>query len=514
MKTNRAFAFAAAVALLAASAGAAELGWTAGPMSADGSTIRTDGTLLYAYSVRGGTVGGVTFTSASDFANAVQVSASPAPTGYVFSDFQNAGASGDFGHMLEGGWYWGYNGAASGELSATVTLTGLTAGKTYLVQLVVHRTSNSTLVSANGSTPVHIHGTHDGVNYTYGGTIVGVFTATGATADVVVTYSAASSGMRPLNAIQVRDLGGGQGGGATVVAPSIGSASATTNGTTATIALSGLVMGTDDEGVAASSYSVSYSLTNAPAVTALSNQSGATASFDIANLADGNYSCEVTITTDKGKTATKSVSFTIGTSGQGGGGGDIVPVADGWTAVALGSTSASIRTDGTLKYAYAFGNYTANGVPFVGSNGLINNADCVVWEATGGAQSFGSSAPSDTESDGYKNLLENGWWANAKKRPIQLNNLESGKRYLVQIIGFRKNYTTQTATAPDGKQTIKFDGEGWEYGGSLVGIFTASGTSQEFLIDYVGQACINAIQVRELSAEPDPSSKPLVIAVE
>ncbi len=508
MKTNRAFASAAAAALLAASAGAAELGWTAGPMSADGSTIRTDGTLVYAYSVQGGTVGGVTFARTPNFADAVLVSASPAPTGYVFSDFQNAGASGDFGHMLEGGWYWGYNGAASGELSATVTLTGLTAGKTYLVQLVVHRTSNSTLVSANGSTPVHIHGTHDGVNYTYGGTIVGVFTATGATADVVVTYSAASSGMRPLNAIQVRDLGGGQGGGATVVAPSIGSASATTNGTTATIALSGIVMGTDDEGTSATSYAVSYSLTNAPAVAALSNQSGATASFDIANLADGNYTCEVTITTDKSKTATASVSFTIGTSGQGGGGES---AEDGWTAVAMGATSASIRTDGTLKYAYAIGNYTANGVSFVGSNGLVNNADCVVWEATGGAQTFGSSAPSDTESGGYKSLLENGWWANAKDRTIQLNNLETGKKYLVQIIAFRKNYTTQTATAPGGGQTIRFDGEGWMYGGSLVGIFTASGASEVFTIQYAGQACINAIQVRELPVAP--SLKPAVITV-
>lgn len=184
----------------------AEQGWTSGPMSSTGDTIRTDGTLVYAYSVHGGTVGGVAFEGTSDFADVARISASPAPTGYVFSDFQNAGVDGAFGHMLEGGWYWGYNGAGAGELSATLTLTGLTAGKTYLVQLVVHRTSNSTLVSANGSTPVHIYGNHDGVNYTYGGSLVGVFAATGATANVVVTYSAASSGMRPLNAIQVREL--------------------------------------------------------------------------------------------------------------------------------------------------------------------------------------------------------------------------------------------------------------------------------------------------------------------
>ena len=504
MKTNRAFAFAAAAALLAASAGAAELGWTAGPMSADGSTIRTDGELVYAYSVQGGTVGGVTFARTPNFADAVLVSASPAPTGYVFSDFQNAGASGDFGHMLEGGWYWGYNGAASGELSATVTLTGLTAGKTYLVQLVVHRTSNSTLVSANGSTPVHIHGTHDGVNYTYGGTIVGVFTATGATADVVVTYSAASSGMRPLNAIQVRDLGGGQGGGATVVAPSIGSASATTNGTTATISLSGIVLGTDDEGVSATSYAVSYALNNAAAVTALSNQSGATASFDIANLADGSYACAVAITTDKGKTASASVSFTIGTSGQGGG----ESAEDGWTAVALGATSASIRTDGTLVYAYAYGNHTVNGVAFVdeGADG-VDNGNCTVTITHGSS----TTPPETTESGDYRNLLGKGWYASAADRTVTLKNLTAGKRYMVQIIASRSDYTTQTATAPDGEATIRFGGTGWEYGGSLIGVFTAEAATKQFAIRYTGNSWLNAIQVRELPVAP--SSKPAVIIV-
>ncbi len=184
----------------------AELGWTAGPMSSTGDTIRTNGTLVYAYAVRDVTVGGVTFASTTSFGAPAMVSADPSPTGYVLSDFQNEGVSGGFGGMLESGWHWGQNGDPAAELVVTLTLTGLTAGNTYLVQLVSHRHSNSTLVSAEGSTPVHIYGTHDGVNYTYGGSIVGVFTATGATKDVVVTYSETSSGPRPLNAIQVREL--------------------------------------------------------------------------------------------------------------------------------------------------------------------------------------------------------------------------------------------------------------------------------------------------------------------
>ncbi len=196
-----------------------QVGWTVGPMSSDGSTIRTDGTLLYAYSSPGGTVGGVPFARAVSLGDASMVSASPASAGNSGGSFGDGGATGDFGNMLRDGWYW------TGEevpLSFTLTLSGLTAGHSYLVQLVSHRTSNSTTVSANGSTPVYIHGTHEGVDYTYGGSLVGVFTAAGPTADVTVTYPT-GTGNRPLNAIQVRDLGessgGGESGGGETVEP-------------------------------------------------------------------------------------------------------------------------------------------------------------------------------------------------------------------------------------------------------------------------------------------------------
>ena len=281
-----------------------------------------------------------------------------------------------------------------------------------------------------------------------------------------------------------------------VVAPSIGSAAASVVGSNATITLSGIVLGTDDEGAAATSYAVSYALNGGAAVAVLANQTAASASFQIADLADGSYTCEVTITTDKGKTATKSVSFAISTSGGGGGGS----AEEGWTGEAMGATSTAIRTDGTLKYAYAAGNYTVNGVAFSASSGLINTADCVVWEATTGAQSATPTPPSGIDDADYKNMLGHCWWANPKGRKIQLNNLESGKRYLVQIIAFNQTYTTQSATAPDGTTTVKFGGTGWEYGSSLVGVFTASGASEEFTIEYSGNACINAIQVRELGA--------------
>ena len=183
-----------------------------------------------------------------------------------------------------------------------------------------------------------------------------------------------------------------------------------------------------------------------------------------------------------------------------------------WTATPLTAGSTSIRTDGTLLYAYARGSYTANGVAFAGSNGIVNNANCVVWEATGGAGNAVSSPPSDTETGDYRNLLSNGWWANGKDRKIALKNLESGKRYLVQMVAFRSDYTTQSATAPDGTTVAKFAGTGWEYGGSLVCEFTAEATTEEFTISYSGQALLNGIQVRELPSAA-PAAKPAIITV-
>ena len=563
--------------------------WYASPLPTDDSAIRTDGTLEYAYAPAGCTVNGVAFAAAGN--NNANISGDIA---WPYSQTSGASApssvTGAYYELLNRCWW-----ANQGDKE--VTLKNLTAGRSYLVQVFGYR-------NYNGDSKAHVWIKESywdpnfikvyGDGWSCGGTLTGTFTATESTK----TFTIKSDGNYGINGIQVRDLG--DSGVPVVVLPKIGSVAVSTNGSTATISLSGVVMGTDDEGTNATSYAVSYRLGDAAAVQALTGQAGATASFDIANLADGeytcavsittdknktsaektvsfrigtppppvvapsigsaaasvvssnatislsdivlgtddegaaatsyavsyalnggtavaalanqtaasasfqiadladgSYTCEVTITTDKNKSATKAASFVVSTSGGGGGGGS---AEEGWTAEPLSATSASIRTDGTLKYAYAAGNYTVNGVAFIASSGLINNADCVVWEATTGAQSATPSPPSDIVEADYKNLLGHCWWASAKGRKIQLNNLEAGKQYLVQIIAFRQDFTTQSATAPDGMTTVKFGGTGWEYGSSLVGVFTASGTSEEFTIQYAGQACINAIQVRELGA--------------
>ena len=78
------------------------------------------------------------------------------------------------------------------------------------------------------------------------------------------------------------------------------------------------------------------------------------------------------------------------------------------------------------------------------------------------------------------------------------------------MIAFRDDYTTQTATAPDGVAVIHYGGTDWEYGGSLSAEFTADAATEEFTISYSGQALINAIQVRELPADA-PAKKGVVV---
>ena len=477
-----------------------QAGWTAGPMASDGSTIRTDGTLLYAYAGEEVSVGGVSFARAVTFSDASMVSASPASAGNSGGSFGDGGASGDFAAMLRNGWYWEGEGSS---LSFTLTLNGLTAGNDYLVQLVSHRTSNSTTISVNGSTPVHISGTQEGVNYNYGGYVVGVFTASAATASFTVTYPT-GTGNRPLNAIQVRDLGESSGGGGsgsggevTVVEPSIESASVTTNGTVATVFLSGIAMGTDDAGTNATSYSVSYSLTNAPAVTALSNQTGATASFSISDLADGSYTCAVTITTDKNKTATKAVSFTIATASQGGsGGGDPDPVPQvGWTVEALSASNETmLRTDGTLLYAYrgASTDKTLGDVTFQAGADLS-------------AASI-SFSPTFTDADanaGSSSLLGAAWnfGVDTSMGEIQLtlSGLTAGHAYLVQILA-RNSYGNAYITIGD-LPAVSIQNLNGSSGATVYGSFTAEGTSHVVVFKMGGSGAaryVSAIQVRDL----------------
>ena len=316
--------------------------WYASPLPTDDSAVRTDGTLKYAYAPAACTVNGVAFAAAGNSNAAISGDIS-----WPYSQTSGASApssvSGAYYELLNRCWW-----ANQGDKE--VTLKNLEAGRSYLVQIFGYRNYNG-----DGKAHVWIKESYWDPNFikvygdgwSCGGTLTGTFTAT----ETTKTFTITSDGNYGINGIQVRDLG--ESGVPVVVLPKIGSVSVSTNGSTATISLSGVVMGTDDEGTNATSYAVSYRLGDAAAVQALTGQAGATASFDIANLADGEYTCAVSITTDKNKTsAEKTVSFRIGTPPPPvvARGSAVVPFADGWTAARWGGRSdASDRRHASLR---------------------------------------------------------------------------------------------------------------------------------------------------------------------
>ena len=467
--------------------------WTSTLMDASGNSFSTEGTFVYGYVCNGGTINGIPFERSINLQsseNPPKISFSPNIDGFT-GDFMNEGVSGNFGLSLGNGWYWNWDGA--GTHTVTLTLSNLEGGKKYLVQFLAHNSwNNTTTVSANGCDPMHIHGDNE-ASGKYGALITGVFTASGATKDVTITYRG-GSGKMPFNAVQVREIsdgGSGGGDGPGPVDPEPTPVCALTIPTKTGLALQSVTT----NGVAVSAVGGSYTIVSNTQVTVNF------AAADGYEIVSGN---PVVFTITGAKTFVNA-DYPVVQATSGGGGDEPDPVLDaGWTATALGSTSASIRTDGTLVYAYAYGAYTVNGVTFIsGGAAGIDNANCTVNIT----HNSSTTPPADTESGDYKNLLGAGWYGYEGVRTVTLRNLTVGKKYLVQIIASRSDFATQSAKAPDGVTTIKFGGTGWEYGGSLTGVFTAEAATQEFMITYTGNSWINGIQVREIGesgGEPGP----------
>ena len=564
--------------------------WYASPLPTDDSAIRTDGTLKYAYAPSACTVNGVTFAAAGNDNAAISGDIS-----WPYSQTSGASApssiSGAYYELLNRCWW-----ANQGDKE--VTLKNLTPGHNYLVQIFGYRNYNSdskahVWIKESYWDPNFIKVYGDG--WSCGGALTGTFTATESTK----TFTITSDGNYGINAIQVRDLGesgvpivvqpkvgsvtattnetaatiflsgivlgtddagesansysvsyslnnaasvaalSGQTGAsaqftisgladgeytcavtittdknktsaaksvsfrigeppAPVIAPSIGSVSVSTNGTTATISLSGIEMGTDDAGVAATSYSVFYSLTNAPDVAALEGQSAATASFDISGLADGVYSCAVTIMTDANKTsAAKSVNFRIG---------EPPPMPVGWTSEPMDAAGAKFSTEGTLVYAYATQGQTVNGVAFTRALPLASTHGIAFTpEATG----FDGSLMNEDVSDiGYGLILGNGWtWTDSstdtKAVTLTLKNLTPGERYLVQILSHThwSDSMLVSANGCEAQHVYGSDEASGKYGALMTGTFTASAETQDVEILFSGSngdRPVNAVQVRNL----------------
>ena len=498
------------------SATTATTAWIVEPMSMNGDTIRTDGDLLYAHAPNDATVHGVAFKR-TPYIKDANFSVSPVEADPLWGGMLNEGLDpySGYAYLLGHAWYWD---RTVSNVAVEVTLTGLTPGNNYLVPIVSHsQWTRDMLISVNGTdpqpvgtkTPAEVQGYY--IPYRYGASVVGLFTAAEATQTFTIEWTGAT-GEHPLNALQVRDLGVAV---PVVVEPSIGAVSAAKDLSTAVVTLSGVVKGTDDECNPASFYDVSYVLTrNGEEVSSedpvLEDRTGSTAAFPLANLVDGDYECKVTITTDAGKSASKSVSFTIGST----------PFE--WKTVPTEPDGSTICTNGARVWAYCRGpnggQVTANGVSFTSYETLTNLPPTVELP-------FSISANLDRDaddwgdeglSDGLGKILDNAFYADSDgTRTFKLEGLAPGHSYLVQLI-MHKSGSGAKAYAPlDVADYVQFGDAGgadadWTYGGSLIGTFLAESADYTFTVKYDGGfAALNAIQLRDLGVtvptEADPS---------
>ena len=466
-----------------------ESGWTAEPMDSVGAKFSTQGELKYAYATQGVTVNGVSFTRQITLADSDSIAFSPAD--YAFGGaFMNEGASGGFGLLLGNGWYWKEDGVTA--RTVTLTLKNLTSGKKYLVQILSHTMWNNNLVvSAGGCAPRHVHGS-DEAGGKYGALLTGVFTASATTQAVSISF-ANGDGEHPINAIQVRELGEG---GDDPVAPPVVRTLTIPEKTGLTL------VSVTTNGVAVSGSGNAYAFfDNAQVAVSFAAASG----YEIVS---GN---PVVITMTADRTLADGEYPVVRTTS--GGDDPIEPsVAEGWTGARLGADSGSVRTDGTLVYAYAKAAYQAGEVQFTAFGNVewttFENDDLKFY-LNGNAPS--ASAPSGTESGGYADLLTHGWWYNGGSQAMTLKRLKAGTQYLVQVFCYRSSYNGGHVTVDgetlQGESYVTSGAGDFTYGGTIIGVFTADSTTKSITFKSTSQWCFNAVQVRELPVElPEPEA--------
>ena len=158
-------ALAAAAALFALPAGAEESGWTVATLPAsDATMLQTAGTPLYAY--RGAssdmTLGDVTFQAGADLSGA-NITFDPA--------FTEANANAGGSSLLGSAWNFG---ASQGMAEIRLTLSGLTSGHEYLVQILARNAWGNPYITIGDLTRVNIQSGNGSSGATVYGTILAV----------------------------------------------------------------------------------------------------------------------------------------------------------------------------------------------------------------------------------------------------------------------------------------------------------------------------------------------------
>ncbi|MDD5528095.1 MAG: fibronectin type III domain-containing protein, partial [Patescibacteria group bacterium] len=194
-----------------------------------------------------------------------------------------------------------------------------------------------------------------------------------------------------------------------------------------------------------------------------------------------------------------------GATSAGGGGTGIT-----WGTATNISGDTDVKTDGTLKYAYAWSNInqTLNGVAFVGtnvSNGNVGASSDLTVNTSGPNTSNVVYGDSALLSAAYQNVLSGliGQYYVATAWTLTLNNLTSGHSYKVQLWANDSYYDPGTTNYAATNNVTVDDNitNSSGVGQYVTGTFTANGTTQAITVTPSGagyyQGILNAMQLRD-----------------
>ena len=550
-------------------------GWLGWKLAGDGSSVVNRGTKVWAYaqnySCRQGRFGAnlvvneVEFTKSGGFASddtGIKNHITCDKTfGYGRDNFgveDLSDGTSDFARMIKTGW------EATGDQGPvqTYTLHGLTYGKLYLVQFIYHCASTDramlSVIAPGGTVSTRVNGWDANgqnldENWRYGGSLVGVFTASGSDQALVITYSKTSNYI--LNAVQLREVTAAEltdGPAIEYGTPTIGSVTPSVNGTTATLTLANVAAGENGGCYQVWLAYAEDGTTLGSETAALISQQSASCAVEIKNLTAGkkyNYSLYVK---NEGNviSAKKTGSFTMP------GGGDPDPVeppsgddSGDWTAIPMTSDGGVFSTDGDLVFAFSRdrgdpGTTYENSSTPVTFNYINSLTDTVTkyhqWQH-GGAKINGpydnGLQPADyiaaspvlngargdcgdeglgSDMSGFGSMLGCMWTGSSSdlkdtdnKATFTFKRLTSGHKYLVEFF-IHDHEQAKSITSPDGEATIYYGGTGWQYGGVLRGTFVATAETQDIVLTYSdpGSYGMGAIQLRDLGEAPEDPDDP------
>jgi autotransporter-associated beta strand protein len=186
-----------------------------------------------------------------------------------------------------------------------------------------------------------------------------------------------------------------------------------------------------------------------------------------------------------------------------------------WNTPVTISGDTDVATSGALVYAYDESNLgaTVNTVAFAAGSSTtsLGGGNVTLSGVTGGVDNSGfgavNSAPMNTLSGSYSNILKGGaWTSSATTVTVTLNNLTSGHQYLVQIwVDDSRSYgsgRTETVTSSGGNTvTLSYNSTGGTggVGKYAIGTFTANATTQAFTLSGNTSSQLDTIQVRDIT---------------